>query len=79
MSLTDKSQTHYYEEIDAVCGMCTKPIIGACISALGKKFHRTCFICSYCQKLLASTGSTDVGFRTKNEKAYCKKCFQTLF
>ncbi|EKE38300.1 LIM domain containing protein [Entamoeba nuttalli P19] len=39
----------YKEECAAKCSNCGKPIIGPSLSALGKKYHPECFVCSVCK------------------------------
>jgi len=53
----------------AHCNVCTKPISGACISALGASWHAKCFVCKRCDKVLSETK-----FFEHANKAYCDRC-----
>lgn len=42
--------------------------------ALGKAWHKTCFVCANCRRSLDSTNCTE-----HNEEMYCKSCYGKLF
>jgi len=43
------------------------------IQAIGKNYHRECFICTYCK------GPMSGGYKEKDGKVYCKNDFSKLF
>ena len=57
-----------------ICARCLKPINGRCVTAMFRKFHPECFVCSYCLERL-NMGT----FKVEGEKPYCKQCFYRLF
>ncbi|KAJ3408573.1 hypothetical protein CcCBS67573_g01219 [Chytriomyces confervae] len=75
-------QLHYYGARDAVCFACEKIVVGACVNALGRRYHRACFVCTFCRKALdgggAAGGSVD-RFKSKNNNPYCSGCHLKLF
>jgi len=50
------------------CGKCEKPLSGSCINAIGKTFHKDCFVCTDCEGSIAS------GFSVIEDQPYCKEC-----
>ncbi|KAJ3049794.1 hypothetical protein HK102_012416, partial [Quaeritorhiza haematococci] len=42
----------YYARRSTLCATCNQPIIGKCISALGKRYHEDHFLCTFCKKVL---------------------------
>ena len=57
-----------------ICCRCSKPIKGRCVTAMFRKFHPECFVCSYCLERL-NMGT----FKVQGDKPYCKQCFYRLF
>lgn len=57
-----------------LCGGCSEPITGRCISALERKFHPEHFVCAFCLRQL-SQGI----FKEQKGKPYCSVCFNKLF
>ena len=56
------------------CQACRKQIKGRVITAMGKKFHPQCFVCTYCRKEFK-----DRTFKSDDEgKPYCFGCFEKL-
>ncbi len=57
------------------CHVCREFIRGVVITAMGKKFHRECFVCTYCSKPFK-----DRAFKsdTKDLRPYCYPCFEKL-
>ena len=57
------------------CYVCDKLIKGRVITALTKKFHPECFVCTYCRKEFK-----DRSFKTDpiDSQPYCKNCFEKL-
>ena len=51
------------------CDVCTKPISGGCIAAVGRTFHSKCFLCRRCNIVLA-----EKKFYVHNNKQYCDRC-----
>ena len=57
------------------CCVCNESISGRVITAMGKKFHPGCFVCSYCrQELRGRTFKTD----DASGVPYCHQCFEKL-
>lgn len=56
------------------CFACGKELSGACISAMGKKFHKDCFKCSMCDEKLVSKFKYDP---MDPDVLYCAKCYPT--
>lgn len=56
------------------CAMCSKPIIGDCMEAMGKKFHVDHFVCQSCQAPLGG----GVQFYEANGKPNCVTCHKAL-
>eukprot|EP01105_Mastigella_eilhardi_P012263 TRINITY_DN2815_c0_g1_i2.p1 TRINITY_DN2815_c0_g1~~TRINITY_DN2815_c0_g1_i2.p1 ORF type:complete len:869 (-),score=235.79 TRINITY_DN2815_c0_g1_i2:97-2703(-) len=50
------------------CAACGKPIETGGVQALGKQWHRNCFVCAGCNKQFSG------GFATKDGKPYCQAC-----
>ena len=48
--------------------------VGRCITAMRRKFHPSCFVCSYCRKQL-KVGT----FKEDSDKPYCRECFYKIF
>lgn len=67
-------ETHYHAKRGSLCAACHKPITGRCITAMFRKFHPACFVCSYCQQQLKK-GT----FKEQGDKPYCHGCFERLF
>lgn len=67
-------EAHYYQKMGSSCASCQQPISGACVDALGKKWHPEHFVCSFCMNKLEGTSYSE-----KNAKPYCKPCFGKLF
>ncbi|XP_029356109.1 leupaxin [Echeneis naucrates] len=65
---------HFHSRRGTLCGSCSKPITGRCISALNRRFHPECFICAFCLRQL-SQGI----FKEEKGKPYCSTCFNKLF
>merc|ERR1712179_419104 len=57
-----------------ICAMCRQQITGRCITAMFRKFHPECFVCSFCLKQL-NKGT----FKEQGDKPYCHQCFDRLF
>jgi hypothetical protein len=55
-----------------VCARCSKPVIGSLLRAMGKSWHRECFQCSECSKLI----SLDRKFhRLPSDVPACADCY----
>jgi len=67
-------ETHYHALRGSLCAMCQKAISGRCITAMFRKFHPECFVCSFCLKQL-NKGT----FKEQGDKPYCHECFDRLF
>ncbi|XP_029938595.1 leupaxin isoform X2 [Salarias fasciatus] len=65
---------HFHSRQGTLCGGCSKPITGRCISALNRKFHPEHFVCAFCLRQL-SQGI----FKEQQGKPYCSTCFSKLF
>ncbi|KAM6939212.1 leupaxin [Lycodopsis pacificus] len=65
---------HFHSRQGTLCGGCSEPITGRCISALGRKFHPEHFVCAFCLRQL-SQGI----FKEEKGKPYCSACFDKLF
>jgi LIM domain len=58
-----------------LCAKCDKPVYAAeLILGAGKKYHKMCFRCIKCNKLLDSTNMVDKGF-----DVYCRSCYSKDF
>ncbi|XP_039623681.1 leupaxin [Polypterus senegalus] len=67
-------QIHYHARQGTLCGGCQAPILGRCVSAMGRKFHPEHFVCAFCLHQLRQGV-----FKENNEKPYCTKCHDKLF
>ncbi|XP_043940067.1 leupaxin-like isoform X2 [Protopterus annectens] len=67
-------ELHYHSQQGTLCHACQKPVIGRCISAMGRRFHPEHFVCAFCLKQL-SQGI----FKEQNDKPYCQTCHIKLF
>ncbi|KAM8874402.1 leupaxin isoform 2-T2 [Spinachia spinachia] len=65
---------HFHSRQGTLCGGCSEPIAGRCISALGRKFHPEHFVCAFCLRQV-SQGV----FKEQEGKPYCSACFDKLF
>ena len=69
MSIDEPDLPRYY------CYVCSKLIVGRCMTAMGHKFHPECFVCTYCRKEFKNrTYKVD----PVENKPYCKICFEKL-
>jgi hypothetical protein len=67
-------EQHFYEVAKVIrCAACQQPIVGQCLTALGKQWHPEHFVCSLCTNPLAPD------YKEKDNKAYCPRCYQQLF
>ncbi|KAI9281327.1 hypothetical protein BC943DRAFT_329636 [Umbelopsis sp. AD052] len=58
-----------------LCAKCDKPVYAVeLILGAGKKYHKMCFRCLKCNKLLDSTSMVDKGF-----DIYCRPCYSKDF
>lgn len=64
----------YHTRQGTLCIECSKPIYGNAITAVGKKRHPHCFICSFCKKQLTKETT-----RAKDDKLFCNSCYAKLF
>ncbi|KAI6653502.1 Paxillin-like [Oopsacas minuta] len=67
-------ELHYHAARGTLCASCLKPVIGACVTALGKKYHPDHFKCAFCMTEL-NKGT----FKEHQNKPYCHPCFIKLF
>ncbi|KCV69420.1 paxillin [Fonticula alba] len=67
-------EKHYHSQKGSLCAACQRPIIGRCITAIGRRFHPEHFVCAHCTRQLA--GKT---FKEQSSKAYCTSCHIKLF
>eukprot|EP01113_Clastostelium_recurvatum_P046884 TRINITY_DN827_c0_g1_i2.p1 TRINITY_DN827_c0_g1~~TRINITY_DN827_c0_g1_i2.p1 ORF type:complete len:331 (+),score=54.10 TRINITY_DN827_c0_g1_i2:64-1056(+) len=51
-----------------LCGGCNKPLSGHFLAAIGKKWHKECFVCSMCR------GQLPRGYAERDGKPVCPKC-----
>ncbi|KAI6189722.1 hypothetical protein M3Y97_00039400 [Aphelenchoides bicaudatus] len=66
-------ELHYHQRQGSLCAHCQHPIAGRCISAMGRKFHPSCFTCCYCsKKLLSGT------YRDCRGRPYCNSCYEKI-
>jgi len=70
LEITDDYKKKLY-----TCFVCNKIIQTKIITALSKKYHTECFVCTYCRK-----GFKDRTFKTNpnDDKPYCISCFEKL-
>jgi len=59
----------YLAKKGGACAVCQKPINGKCVSALGKRYHPECFVCTFCKQTL-----TQAIFKEHNQKPFCHVC-----
>nr|CAH8829720.1 unnamed protein product [Trichobilharzia regenti] len=58
-----------------MCAKCARPFTsGSILSALDKKWHPECFVCTICKRTLA-----DQSFHVKNEDPFCANCWKENF
>eukprot|EP00742_Colponemidia_sp_Colp-10_P004918 GILJ01005252.1.p1 GENE.GILJ01005252.1~~GILJ01005252.1.p1 ORF type:complete len:356 (+),score=27.39 GILJ01005252.1:43-1110(+) len=55
-----------------VCGECGREIAGPAINAMNQFFHRDCFLCSQCSRVIDT--SRQQTFSVKNNLPVCKSC-----
>jgi len=55
------------------CSACGKALTGSVLTAMGKKFHKDCFVCTECKQSLQGQQ-----FYEKNGKPFCQKDFESL-
>lgn len=67
-------EKHYHSQRGSLCASCLKPVLGRCITAIGKRFHPEHFVCAFCMKQLAQ-GT----FKDNGGKPYCLGCHVKLF
>jgi len=67
-------EKHYHLQRGSLCASCQKPVLGRCITAIGKRFHPEHFVCAFCMKQLAQ-GT----FKENSSKPYCLGCHVKLF
>jgi len=58
----------------SVCGKCNNAIVGQGVQAIGKTWHKECFVCDYCKQEFGN-GS----FILKYDRPFCKACEGRLF
>ena len=69
LALTDDAERAKHR-----CHVCSEWICGRIITAMGKKFHPQCFVCTYCRK-----GFKERSFRSDRDlRPYCHPCFEKL-
>ncbi|CAH8450728.1 unnamed protein product [Schistosoma curassoni] len=58
-----------------MCAKCARPFTsGSILSALDKKWHPECFVCTICKRTLA-----DQSFHVKNDDPFCANCWKENF
>ncbi|KAK4472718.1 hypothetical protein MN116_003944 [Schistosoma mekongi] len=58
-----------------MCAKCARPFTsGSILSALDKKWHPECFVCTICKRTLA-----DQSFHVRNDDPYCANCLKENF
>jgi paxillin len=69
-------ERHFHVLRGSLCATCEQPIVGKCLSALGKKFHLDHFVCVHCKKkLTVNSGSSAVpAFKERQGQPYCIPC-----
>lgn len=70
----EKCYNLLYGQRLVLCAVCRKPIQGRCITAMFRKFHPECFVCSFCQQPLKNRS-----FKEEGDKPFCHVCFDRLF
>ena len=63
--------TCYVQRFAKICARCGKPITDQVVSALGKTYHKNCFVCKSCGKPFPTPS-----FYQKNNDPYCKECYE---
>ncbi|XP_070559677.1 leupaxin-like [Ptychodera flava] len=56
------------------CSKCHEAVTGEIVTALDRKWHPHCFVCTLCRNPFGSDG-----FMVKDEKPFCKKDYQEQF
>jgi len=56
------------------CGGCGKPIVGGAAKALGKIWHKECFVCMQCHKSVVSSS-----FVEEDGKPLCTSCYEETY
>mmetsp|Transcript_3626 Transcript_3626/g.5026 ORF Transcript_3626/g.5026 Transcript_3626/m.5026 type:complete len:120 (-) Transcript_3626:1710-2069(-) len=59
--------------MNAECYACKNQISGQGVQAVGKTWHKECFVCDFCKKPFTAS------FVSKYDRAYCKPCDLRLF
>ncbi|KAI3641106.1 hypothetical protein MIR68_000836 [Amoeboaphelidium protococcarum] len=72
-------EKHYHAARGSLCASCSKPIIGRCLTAIGKKFHPEHFVCAFCKKQLTTGGGGASTFKERDGKPYCVNDYIKLF
>lgn len=60
----------YYNRFGEVCAGCGERIHGGTLNAMGKKWHRECFVCSAC------SGPLESRYATRDGRPLCGSCCQ---
>jgi hypothetical protein len=55
------------------CAHCNQPIMDRCVTAMNKKWHVQCFVCTQC------TQPFDGTFLERDGRPYCERCFYSVF
>ncbi|TGZ70607.1 hypothetical protein CRM22_003114 [Opisthorchis felineus] len=58
-----------------MCAKCAQPFVsGSILTALDRKWHPDCFLCTICRGKLANQS-----FHVKDDSPYCTKCWKENF
>lgn len=55
------------------CAHCNQPIMDRCVTAMNRKWHVQCFVCTQC------TQPFDGTFLERDGRPYCERCFYSVF
>jgi len=70
-------EKHFLARKGAACYQCGQPINGKCVSAMGRRYHPQCFLCTFCQKN-ANTGNLQRTQRQAILPFVLRTCSETL-
>ncbi|XP_065190083.1 paxillin-like isoform X2 [Sycon ciliatum] len=68
-------EVDFHQVFAPQCAQCNGPILGRCMTAVGKTFHPEHFYCHTCGKVLPSTE----GFHERDGRAYCNEDYYQKF
>lgn len=63
----------YQKQFCPICSHCGKPIADKCVTAMNKRWHLSCFVCTQCLQPFSGN------YYEKDQRPYCEKCYNQVF